>query len=182
MGSGVAPCALVLGGADCLWDDVEAVEQLIGKPWPGPVVACNEAGAHWPRRLHHWATFHPENFAQWETLRRQLGHPPGYVRWSNRNVPEQADRLVQDWGGGSSGLIAVNVAMDMGWRSVLCGVPLEERPHFHDRDDGRPWKYANVHIKRWERNQQKLQGKVKSMSGATRQLLGAPTAQWLLAC
>ena len=50
--------AIVLGGADCVWDDVLAWEAIYGRRWDGLVAAANDIGCHWPRPLDHWATLH----------------------------------------------------------------------------------------------------------------------------
>src|SRR5688572_6460764 len=57
--------ALLLGGADCVWDDVNALESMLGSTWPGIVIAVNDIGAMWPRRLDHWCSLHMENM-NWE--------------------------------------------------------------------------------------------------------------------
>lgn len=172
--------AVVLGGAECVWDDLEALEEMIGGPWYGTVIAVNEAGVHWPQYLHHWVTYHPEHFERWEAERVRLGGPPGYIRWARREE-ERVDRIAPPWEGGSSGRLAVAVAsvLEPVDRVVLCGVPLTETPHFHDRDNGEPWQYADIHCRRWKAQVDKIEGWVKSMSGRTRDLLGAPTMEWI---
>lgn len=174
--------AIVLGGAECLWEDVAALEEMIGQEWPGLVVATNDAGVHWSRRLDHWVTCHPEKFhlvvrpgttGRWEEERLALGHPGGYVRWARRN-PELVDRIVE-WNGGASGLMAAIVATrELGCFTVLCGVPMNRSRHFHDGRDGEPWKDVDFHWPVWLRFRHLLE-RVRSMSGETRKLLGAPT-------
>lgn len=180
---------MVLGGAQCLWADVQALERLVGGPWPGLVVAVNDAGVDWPRQLHHWVTMHPEKFHRvlppgdtgaWEARRRANGYPGGYVRWARRDQ-HLVDRVVECWAGArNSGLLALRAAQAIGCsRAVLCGVPMDRRPHYHGAHGGEPWRWADRHWQGWLAHHHHLVGWVSSMSGRTRQLLGAPTLQWI---
>lgn len=188
--------ALLLGGADTLWDDVEAVEALTGGPWAGLVIACNDAGVAWPHRLDHWATLHPEHFYSlpaatgdqpphpgWIEQRKELGHPNGFTTWARRERG-LVDRLCETWGGGSSGLLCVAVAAKLGvTHAILCGIPMESRPHFNDhhRTGRADWTAADNHWRGWIRagNQTRMEPWVRSMSGRTRATFGGPTHDWL---
>lgn len=171
--------ALILGGAETLWDDVDGALQLTGGAWPGRVVAVNEAGVHWEGDLHHWVSYHPEHMQGWAERRAANGYRGDFTTWARRMEP-WVDRQAPHWDGGSSGLLAVAVCHELGMeRVILCGVPIERRPHFHDRDDGRPWKYADTHWRKWKKAAPKMAGWVRSMSGRTRDLLGEPTTEWL---
>ena len=81
----MTPSALILGGASCVWDDVRELEKLIGHEWPGMVIAANDIGAHWPRRLDHWCSLHPINLADWREERARRGRPGRYRTWSNEH-------------------------------------------------------------------------------------------------
>lgn len=179
--------ALVLGGGKDVWLDVLRLERMIG-PWPGLVVACNDAGVAWPRRLDHWVSLHPEKFhvvsasdgiGEWRRKREAEGFPGGYVTWARRN-PEMVDRICESWNGGSSGLYAVAVAYHLGCsRVVLCGVPMTPTVHFHGGRREQPWYDADDFWPVWERHLERLKERTRSMSGRTRDALGAPTPQWL---
>ncbi|MFP3947088.1 MAG: hypothetical protein ACLFWG_00025 [Longimicrobiales bacterium] len=183
------PPAMILGGAECLWDDVAELERMVGGVWPGVVIAVNNAGVDWDRPLDHWVSMHPEKFhreckpgkgGEWIRRRRERGHPDGYVTWARREVPTLADRQVEVWAGGSSGLLAVAVADILNCPlAVLCGVPMDRRPHYHDVWDGKPWVHADAHWPAWTSNEDRLQGWVRSMSGRTREFLGYPDREWL---
>lgn len=189
--------ALILGGAECVWEDLRALEQLMGRPWDGIVIAANDIGAHWPGRLDHWVTLHPENFVKWITLRRELGHQDGFTTWTPQNklpklkgIPQPVThRPVQNFAAGASGLLACVVALEkLGCvRGVLCGIPMTSTPHFAESKSqvkGRKWSAADAHWKAWKDAKvlAKLAGRVKSLSGRTRDLLGAPDLQWLGEC
>lgn len=165
--------ALVLGGGACLWSDVDAALDLGEYQM---VVAANDAGAHWPGRLDHWVSLHPDKFPKWKHEREARGYPGGYVTWAHRPTPNN-QRDTRDWGG-SSGLFAVKVALEQGAeRVVCCGVPLVKgEAHFFHAD---PWRSADAFRKGWKRNETELRGKVRSMSGWTAEFLGLADEAWL---
>lgn len=174
--------AMILGGASCVWDDVLALEALYGRPWDGLVVACNDIGSHWPRRLDHWVTLHAERLVGWQEVRKKYGHPNGYVTWG-RKWQNRTDRFLKPWAGGASGMYAAQVAYELGCRTVvLCGIPMTGTPHFSEslvHRDGQPWNAVAGHWRAWELHHNKLEGWCRSMSGRTQQLLSAPTREWL---
>ena len=175
--------ALILGGADCRVSDVEALESVAG-PWDGLVIAVNDAGADWPRRLHHWVSLHPERFhlieygkGRWVAKREENGHEPAGQLWgANRRAMDGVQFLKCRMPGGSSGLYAVEVAMHLGaTRIVLCGVPMDASVNpYH----GEAWTGHRNYRGPWQRHAQRLTN-VRSMSGWTLDLLGAPTEDWL---
>lgn len=175
---------LVLGGGREVWDDVLAVEKLLGHPWDGIVVAANDIGMYWPRDLHHWVTLHPAKMPGWAKTRDVQHLPPGYLTWG-RNA-RHVNRAIVPWPGGSSGLLAVQVAIHVGCtRIVLCGVPMTISPHFeestehHVLDSNRNWSHADKHWKSWVREAHRFRPWTRSMSGRSRHLLGPPTQEWL---
>ena len=164
---------LVLGGAACVWDDLEQVPP----GWADEVIACNDIGCHYTGELHHWCSLHPEKFPAWEAVRKALGHPANYKKWG-RTVPNGVDpgpveEVVEHWGGSSAGL-AIKIALkELGATAVvLAGCPQTNTPHYHNN---RKWEHWNNYWADWER----LHGDgtlkdVRSLSGRTRELLGAP--------
>lgn len=163
--------ALVIGGASCLWDDLAAVGT-----WDGMVVACNDAGAVYPHRIDHFATLHPEKLDGWRAERERRGGNLDFTTWSRRN-PELVDRILEGWSSGSSGMLAVGVALAVGAeRVVLCGVPMQATPHFFDPA---PWEGVQHHAGAWEARVDELRGRVFSLSGWTRELLGPPPVDLL---
>lgn len=161
---------LVLGGASCLFHDLQAVGE-----WDGIRIAVNDAGYAVRERIDHWATLHPEKLPAWVDRRRRYGGNMDFITWSRRQ-PDDVDHILTPWDSGSSGMLAVQVALDElnATEVVLCGVPLEESPHFFSKV---PWVHAITHRKAWEKNLWRMKGKVHSLSGWTRELLGAP--EWI---
>jgi hypothetical protein len=78
---------------------------------------------------------------------------------------------------GTSGLFAAKVALcDLGFdRVVLCGVPMTATPHLNNRTDwvDRP-KTPTDYQRVWAGLPAEYLGRMRSLSGWTRELLGAP--------
>lgn len=198
--------ALCLGGAERVWCDVEALARLArlptvdhehGKPcrkhgrtshriptdWPGPVIAANDIGVHWPLRLDHLVSLHQEKIQQWRKQRKEHRYPQDYLVWLTENK-KLSDRVLPFRHKGSSGMYAPWVARHLGATgSVLCGIPLTPRPHFREsreHKEARGWPHAEKYWEVWQECRDELLGwNVRSMSGRTRELLGAPTRPWL---
>jgi hypothetical protein len=168
--------ALVLGGADTLETDRIQALSLFD---PDLIVACNHAARDEPGRVDHWATMHPELLPGWLAQRRAYARPEPGEYWHPRHKAVQClvpSRPVESWGG-SSGLLCVAVAFELGCTHVvLAGVPmLKAHRHF---DDPRPWAEARQYHPAWERHLPAMRGRVKSCSGWTREQLGAPSRGW----
>lgn len=174
--------AFVLGGAQSVWAEFRlAAEMTI----PHMIVATNDAGSL-AESVDHWVTLHPEKFRSWAQARRDSGLQPAGRVWCHR---APTSREVQgtgyeglfgethDWGG-SSGLLAVKVALEQGAdRVILCGVPMTAQgAHFFDSAE---WRWAERYRTGWQRHLPDIAGRVRSMGGWTEQLLGRPDRVWL---
>lgn len=172
---------LVLGGAACVWDDLETAQQMLGDR-ERVMVAANDVGMHIDGDFH-WCTLHAEHMPGWEAERAARGLPRTYTTWG-RTYPYGEEHLqalterAVEHGMGSSGMLAVEVAVHLGCAPILlCGVPLDDSPHFFD---AAAWAHASGFRRHWERRAQWLRERhVRSMSGWTRDLLGGPTAGWI---
>lgn len=179
--------SLILGGASCVWEDVQSWEVLYGKRWDGLVIAANDIGAHWPRDLHHWVSLHPNKFKKWKALRNQQQLPDSRPEtWGrDRRFGEKglSDHALLPWHGGSSGMFAIQVARELKCtRAILCGIPMTFTPHFAQTQESfaPQWHQSAAHFKAWPRYKEHMIGWVRSMSGKTQELLGVPTLEWLL--
>lgn len=177
---------LCLGGADTLFDDIDA--------YTGPidgVVACNDAGVEWGGRLDAWVSIHPLYFDKknWYADRLARGNPepkrlvgtpfskdeiwsmrgdlPNRVSFSSCEFPNSLP--------GSSGMFAAKYALvDLGFdRAVLCGIPISARPHFWDQTKT-VWHVADQYQRAWLSIPAEYRRRMRSMSGWTRLLLGPP--------
>lgn len=176
--------AVVLGGADCVWEDLRRWEEIYGQQWDGLVIAANDIGCVWPRPLDHWVSLHPTKFEKWKELRAAAGHPAADVTWGRMGhfVGKVTWQPIHHWPGGDSGLLGVQVAQLLGVnRVILCGVPMTSTAHFTETVErhGPVWWAAAGHITAWARHRDHLLGWVRSMSGRTAEMLGQPTVEWL---
>lgn len=178
---------LVLGGAECLYDDVDR--------YSGPVdgaVACNDAIWAYDGDLTAVATLHAINYfegPQWLEKRRERDlSPPAALYTHNRMqvgedmgvIETQLEFPGQRKGfSGSSGLLAAKVAlMDLEFDEVvLCGVPMSPMRHVDGADNwllvGRKSRSADF-FRAWEQVNPEFLARMRSMSGRTRDFLGAP--------
>lgn len=175
--------ALVFGRANGVWGEIAHTLEIAGSF--DEVFAVGSAGVDYPGPFKHWVTFHPSSFPIWIEKRSFKGYPPATYYWTNarpRKMTQSGWPIPLQFvscQGGSSGLVAVHVALDEceADRVVLAGIPMD--PERGQYDSNVPWDEALKHRGAWEMAVDKLRGRVKSMSGWTQQLLGAPTAEWL---
>lgn len=156
--------AVVLGGAKSVWQELDQFEQF---RVPAIVIAVNEAGRDYPGKLDFWGTLHPAKFAGWAAEREK-----DYVSYGRR-AAAGIDHVMLDRWPGSSGLYAVQIALDVvgADRVYLCGVPMTPTAHFHSDE---PWEACDGYHNGWRRALSEIAGKVKSFSGWTKELLGHP--------
>jgi len=174
--------ALVLGGAACVWADVEAALAL--GEFDG-VVGCNDIGIAWPGVMDAWVSLHSMNFPAWSARRGREGRPShqmtighaeaGPTAPVDRRTPYRFDGQDRS---GSSGLFALKVALvDLCFdKAVLCGVPMDAQSHFFD---GKAWEACAEHRKGWEQAKAAINDRARSTSGWTAKLLGKPDTIWL---
>lgn len=172
--------ALVLGGAQCLHADIEAAQKLFTADI---IVAVKDIGITWPK-VDYWATFHPERLPKELAQRRKLGlTDPKCIYTYNKRIPPKSSigvpMKVMHTQGGSSGLMGTEVALLHADRIVLCGIPLDPRQKHYRRPKKQGWPPATMYRARWKEVAPSFKGRVRSMSGWTRELLGAPTEEWL---
>lgn len=168
------PLALVVGGASCVWQDVEAAMRLAT---PDAFFVINDMIPRWPHRLDYVTTLHPDKLDGWLTARKKAGHPaPGQV-WAHRHA-KLVDKVTNDWAG-SSGLFAVKLALELKFSGViLAGVPMTpEENHFVRQVK---WSSARTFRNGWQKHLTDIKHKVRSMSGWTKSILGEPTPEWLV--
>lgn len=168
-------CAIILGGADCLWSDLAKVPG--GVQEDDQVIAVNRSAVDYVGELDHLVSLHTEKLRVWIRKRERAGGNLDFVTWGRRR-DESVDRIVHPWGGMCSGGYAVQIALEELHCNpvILCGTPLDPSPHYYD--DGlwgsRDWEVCSEYHAGWEKNLPRMHGKVFSMSGWTRELLGFP--------
>ena len=147
----------------------------------GDVMGVAAAGMFLPR-MRHWYSSHGTWFPAWEAV-RELNFRP-VLDFYEKHASQGADNVDHRWPingryGRVAGLSASIVACELGYQSVvLAGIPADGRGHFYPglehaedfADYGDPYHKA---IWEWLRDNY-FAGRVKSLSGNTRQWLGAP--------
>ncbi len=177
--------ALVLGSAATLQADLAGIAEWI--EWEDPwVIVVNDAGWIYHGEIDHWVSHHPANFERWRRKRYMAlgGRWDSFTTWGTR-TERLADEHIGHWGVGSSGLLAVSFALDelMIDRTVLAGVPMTGGPYAAPGSStwGGDWPQseAELHREGWTYHRDRMEGRVRSCSGWTRELLGGPDAEWL---
>lgn len=190
--------ALVIGCAANVWNDVARAKQLTTFD---AIYCVKLAGVHYPGAFQTWITLHPEYMDDYEAQRHQLGYPNGYEIVAplvsevgmHGKKGHIARRVTYRWPGmtssASSGIYGAKIALDDGYeRVVLAGVPMDQDAgHFlpeakrtNGKLRGSVWSEHGSFMPGFEKSVRFLQGKVKSMSGHTQKVLGAPSAEWFL--
>lgn len=176
---------MVCGSARCLWDDVKK----LAAAWdsgPFDIMAVKQSGMHLPFKFQHWVGAHGERFQYMVPMRRegyyfrgmdkgQRGvHPQknGYKVHSEKQWP-LVDYVWPTDMTGTSALFGTRVGLALGYDEIaLCGVPLDKSGRYYDA----PWDSGPdlnvVDMREWEAFVPVFNGRVKSMSGRTRELLG----------
>lgn len=169
--------AFVLGGANTLDDDLWRAMTLCK---PDTMIMTNHTARDWPGEVAHMVTLHPELVGGWLEERRAKGLSDPKNLWTSnkKNLPPEFEfHQVESWDG-SSGLLSVTIALHLCYdKVVMCGVPLDKNAAHYDCAE--IWKDAPRYRHSWLKRRKEMQDKVKSMSGWTQKLLGAPTMDWL---
>jgi hypothetical protein len=181
-----SPCgrvAIVIGGGADVLAEYAAVRELIPAcdfMWHNDRLdyfVCNDMIAQFPEPIDHAVTLHPGKLRGWLRERRdRIGTVP--VRtWCHRGNVVGFTDSTPDWGG-SSGLFAVKIAREQGHeRIILAGVPMTvEGSHFRRRER---WAAAHGFRPAWQRRADELAPFVRSLSGWTQEIFGAPDQAWL---
>ncbi len=180
--------ALVVGCAACVWDDVAAAQDM---HLFDAVYCVKLAGVHWPGPFKVWATLHPEFMLDYSKQRAANNFPMGGYEIvaplagevSRDHSKHPVDRRVSYRFKGmnasaSSGIYGAKVALDDGYdRIVMAGIPMDTSNHF---TRGKPWGHLDSFTDGFSKSVPFLRGKVKSMSGMTKDVLGGPTPGWLM--
>lgn len=183
--------ALVVGSAACIWDDVAEARALC----KFDAVCCiKRVGIEWPEQFDVWAGLHPEYMADYEARRAAKGLPGGYeivcppdseLGEHGKGFSRITRRVPYRWPGmnasAGSGIYGAKVMIEAGYRVVLAGIPMDRQPHFlqHERCGSGPWTDLDCFLAGLRDAVPHLKGRVRSMSGRTKELLGAPDAEWL---
>lgn len=173
---------LVVAGAKCVWDDLALLGVRGGENAGYDVMCVNDVVMHYPGRIKHLYSNDHRMFAGWlGSRRKQYERAYGPIQY----VHSCRTGAKYNWpwpGHGTSLLGAVYTGLAMGYEPiVICGGPLDDSPNYFSPD----WEVRNFtrevgtkpdgEMQYWAQAATKcFKGRVKAMSGRTRELLGAP--------
>ena len=164
---------LVCASGRTLWDDLARYGQRRGH-----VMAVNWAGCHLPLKIDHWASLHPDMLVHWLALHAIWRGHEGHV-WTHSHKPWAGVEFTWDFElqPACSGFFAALLGLALGYDCVvLAGCPETLDGHYYDTP-GSPGSYTTNygHQGMWIGARDTcFAGRVKSLSGNTRDWLGAP--------
>lgn len=180
--------ALVIGSAQCVWDDLGRVYELLNGQRPEWVLSVNDFACqwdgfkNWDNSLDAFVTFHAEKLEMWREKRLGAGLPePGlWVTAPRRPLPDFPVLTVPNWGG-SSAFLAVSCAVNhlRARKIIAAGCPLDYNMSHFDRD--KPFSAAGSYRRGWQTHHADLRHRLRSMSGWTRDQYGEPDKGWVSA-
>jgi hypothetical protein len=201
---------LIIGGGGNVWAEIKEFYSLIGRDFENsadfdddtPIIAVNDIGAFFKPRLSHLVSWHEEILAPTIALRKPHSCNPSHTYTHTNQHIADSGRDIKDFEvpngslfrkadfawhfeqgiGGTSGLMAVMVALAIGFtRVVIAGIPLDDKPHFWAPAwESVPQFKSQTQITTWcEARDIWLKDRVRSMGGRTRQWLGYPSKEWL---
>lgn len=166
---------LVIGSASCVWDDLARYD------YQGhDLMAVNDMMMHFPGRLDYGATCHPEKLPGWTFFQ---GFEASKKSWPPMETHSHINYHAVNWywpihrDGGTSGLFGVTVGLLMGYdQIVIAGIPCDDSPRFFDPPNKNHQQFKrDTVLREWQEAAALLfKGKVKSLSGRTKELLGEP--------
>ena len=163
-GGVVKKSLLIMGTGATLWRDLSCYDHL----HRGSRLGINMAIVAYPNHLDYAASLHPdilEHFLAYRHVHVQVSNDP--------TLPVDISRVRGD---GLSGLSAVLWGLQEGFESIiLAGVPLDNRGHFYSPYQREDLDYWATYGPVWKECAGTVfQGRVRSLSGNTRGLLGCP--------
>jgi hypothetical protein len=179
--------ALVIGCSADVWAEVAAAQAL---GTFDAIYCAKMAGVHWKGGRFTWCGLHPEWQELYSGNRQDLGlhrdyetvAPPDSELGTAGKGSKIDRRVSYRWPGmdasASSGGYAAKVALHDGFnRVVLAGVPMDVGAAHFTR--GKPWLQRDSFTIGFQKSVPFFAGRVRSMSGWSKQLLGEPDPAWL---
>jgi len=177
---------IIVGGGWCVWEDLSRIH------WESYDIMCvNDIYMHFPGDVDHYYSNDHHWMPKWVEARRQLlsrAYPKTTKFHTNRFG---SDGIVKwPWTGhGTSGLNAIYTGLALGYdKIILAGIPLDNGGHYFDprpSENTGSWgnrKFSHFveeipvkagELKYWKNAKDNVfQGKVTSLSGRSKDLLG----------
>lgn len=174
LGSLRATPALIVGGAETVFDEVEDAKNKLGEV---VIFAVNDVGMFLPQ-VDHWASLHSDNLGPWKSVRWLHPHEKEHTLYHSTDPRPFVDVV---WAGltplyALSGYFAMQIAYLMGCRPIiLCGCPGNKTRRFFEaraRDDFDYTRGVREQLENEMRRLPQFKEIVRSMSGWTREFFG----------
>lgn len=152
---------LVIGTAGTVWEDLDGLGRV------DRIIVVNRMGLDYPDRVDAWIGNGTD--AEHDIWRRQRPDRAGILYGGDLNI------------GGDAALYAARLAISSGASGViLAGVPLQiAAGHYRAAAPSALLTSYLAAWKAWYDAMSVARDRVRSCSGATRDLFGAPTVEWL---
>ena len=172
---------IIAAGGRCVWDDLEKAGMAKNHDAFPHVMCVNEMIMFYPSVVNHAYSNNHAFLPKWVDTRRDQ-YQTRYECKIKTHSNKTGGQYTWPWPGhGTSSLNAVYTGLALGYDQIwLCGVPLDDTGHFWEA----PWEKTNFvrevadrdgEIKYWGNAARNIfDGKVKSLSGRTKDLLGSP--------
>lgn len=170
---------IITGSAECLFHDLLQIKiDKLANVEECDVLCVNQSALYYPYFFQHWASLHPELF---KCYGKYVQNKCKFVTHSNRITPEVERCWSLYASNGDSGLFAVRVALRLEYEKIiLCGMPLDGQAKFYTMKDSKCFFDCTTNQALWkETAADEFEDRVRSMSGNTREFLGAPTKEWI---
>ncbi len=163
---------VIAGGARCVWEDFSKAHKD-----GDHIMAVNHVALFIPQKIRHISSMHAEVLGplrEFRSLLRAIRGGPRDIDVATHSCyhANGVDYVYSgyEFHGGSSGCFAAVVGLQLGYDEiVLCGCPADDTGNFYDP----PHMNDDFTAKRevWKKAAEGFGGKVKSMSGWTKELL-----------
>jgi len=165
---------IICASGHSIWEDLEKL--VIKTKWEqsADIMAVNDIGMHIPFHVKHWYSNDIDMLPKWRAARR-----PRFGSEETKNDGILLHSCVGfngiNWGwaaGGTSALGAVMTGIALGYEKIyLCGVPLDDGPHYFDPPWGKTNFSRSAGLRQWKSRWPYFEGKVVPMSGNLKELL-----------
>ena len=153
---------IIIGSAPCLEDDLSKIPEGI---WDYMAIGLDAINKH-PGRIKYMATYHPLDIKEALSRRAKAGGNTDYKVISHQPGENIDIVYLYKAPSGSSALLGILAGIRLGYdKIILCGCPM----------DGAYEQFRQG----WQAHLDEYVGKVRSMSGWTRDFLSLPTDEWL---
>lgn len=163
----------MVGAARGVWDDLRAAAHALQNP---AVFAVGEMVVFYPPLIEHAVSHHAEQLAHWRAARLGDAHCDQEIVTTHSSLSKPGiDRVWSDFREGDSALLAVRVALALGFkRVVVIGVQLQSGVgHIWEDVEGPPPFDFTHYRQHWTRLRDEFVGRVFGVSGFVRELLGS---------